>query len=276
MPSIGRPQNLVKNSFKDIKMAPRKEDVSARLNELTGKEGSSGIKYINAEDHNKMGKDEFLKLLTVQLSHQDPLKPVDQKQMAADLAQFSSLEQLSNMNNKLDNMNGNAPSEKKFYGASFLGKKVITSGTTIKLDSEKGPGPLDLPFALSKPARNILIRVMDKKGQTISEIKKENVHKGNHVLSWDGKSLDGSKAGDGDYSFRVLAWDENMSQFDGETKTQGLVTGVYFENGDTVLKVDGDKRIFLHDVESFLIPGNNKNNTAQKAALAAFKQSKEQ
>ena len=85
-----------------------------------------------------MGKDEFLKLLTVQLQNQDPLKPVDQKKFAADLAQFSQLEQLANMNTKLDSMNENVPVESKFYGASFLGKIVTTSGSTIMHDGKPG------------------------------------------------------------------------------------------------------------------------------------------
>jgi len=46
---------------------------------------------------NQMGKDEFLKLLATQLSHQDPLNPMDNTQMMAQLAQFSALEQMNNV-----------------------------------------------------------------------------------------------------------------------------------------------------------------------------------
>ena len=49
-----------------------------------------------------MGKDEFLKLLTVQLKNQDPMNPMEQGKMAAELAQFSQLEQLSNLNTSFD------------------------------------------------------------------------------------------------------------------------------------------------------------------------------
>jgi len=50
----------------------------------------------------KMGKDEFLKLLVAQMRHQDPLDPMDGQQMAAQLAQFSSVEQLVTANDRLD------------------------------------------------------------------------------------------------------------------------------------------------------------------------------
>jgi flagellar basal-body rod modification protein FlgD len=51
---------------------------------------------------NQMGKDAFLQLLTTQLAHQDPTAPQDNAQMIAQLAQFSTLEQLTQMNSKLD------------------------------------------------------------------------------------------------------------------------------------------------------------------------------
>ena len=46
----------------------------------------------------KLGKDEFLKLLVAQLTNQDPMNPADGQQMAAQLAQFSSVEQLQSAN----------------------------------------------------------------------------------------------------------------------------------------------------------------------------------
>ncbi|MCK4306901.1 flagellar hook capping protein, partial [candidate division WOR-3 bacterium] len=48
-----------------------------------------------------MGKDEFLKLLTIQLKYQDPLQPMGNTEFLAQLAQFTSLEQLMNMNGNL-------------------------------------------------------------------------------------------------------------------------------------------------------------------------------
>ena len=70
---------------------------------------------------NSLGKDAFLKLLTVQMSHQDPLAPMDNRDMIAQLAQFSSVEQMTEVNKNLDSM-------KTFYssqtGYSMLGKSV--------------------------------------------------------------------------------------------------------------------------------------------------------
>ncbi len=51
-----------------------------------------------------MGKDEFVKLLVAQMSNQDPLNPMDGKDLAVQLAQFSNVEQLLNINSKLDEL----------------------------------------------------------------------------------------------------------------------------------------------------------------------------
>ena len=77
--------------------------------------------YDRNPTQNSLGKDAFLKLLTVQMSHQDPLSPMDNKDMIAQLAQFSSVEQMTEVNKNLESM-------KNFYssqtGYSMLGKSV--------------------------------------------------------------------------------------------------------------------------------------------------------
>ena len=148
MPEMGEPTSVSRNSFSNIGMKRTRQLVTNSISWPEIMKFKMGVKYVDSKKHNKMGKDEFLKLLTVQLQNQDPLKPVDQKKFAADLAQFSQLEQLANMNTKLDSMNENVPVESKFYGASFLGKIVTTSGSTIMHDGK--PGAKAISFDLPK------------------------------------------------------------------------------------------------------------------------------
>jgi len=68
-----------------------------------------------------LGRDEFLKLLTVQMSHQDPLSPMDSKDMIAQLAQFSSLEQMTQVNSTLESLTSYYAEQNSY---AMLGRSV--------------------------------------------------------------------------------------------------------------------------------------------------------
>ena len=72
---------------------------------------------------NAIGKDAFLNLLVTQLQHQDPTKPMDDTAFLAQLAQFSSLEQLQSMNSSLTTI-------ANFYTALGTGSTTGSSGTS--------------------------------------------------------------------------------------------------------------------------------------------------
>jgi flagellar basal-body rod modification protein FlgD len=86
-----------------------------------------------------LGKDEFLKLLVAQMKHQDPMKPMDGQEMAAQLAQFSSVEQLVNINTKLDaQATGNASmiaATNNATAMNAIGRETISIGNEIELSS---------------------------------------------------------------------------------------------------------------------------------------------
>ncbi len=252
MAMMGRP--LAANNFSQIKMHAESGPVE-----------KTDPRYVDRRTHNQMGKDEFLKLFTHQLSHQDPTNPLDSKQLGSDLAQYASLEQMTSINQKLEALKNNSSTEGKFYAASFLGRQVTTAGTTIDY---AGEGSTMIPFSLPQNAAKAIIRIYDQNGQIVAQDEVENLPAGEHRFAWDGVSNDGAKAAAGTYTISVDAWDATMANFKGETKAVGKVTGVTFEQGQPVLILDGKKRVFLRDVESFQINDDNKGlttNTAQNA-----------
>ena len=94
-----------------------------------------------------LGKDDFMKLLLAQLKNQDPLKPLDGTDFAAQLAQFSSLEQLSNMNTELKNLSVNQMTMNYAQSVNLIGKNVVTnSGNSLTVNGSS----TDLNYILAK------------------------------------------------------------------------------------------------------------------------------
>lgn len=267
MPGMGKPRIGVKNNFSNIGMK-KPVDKGELLNKLSGYTEKS--RFVDASKHNKMGKDGFLKLLANQLANQDPTNPMDQKKFAADLAQFSQLEQLTNLNKKFEGMSKNDSMEKKFFAASFLGKEVTTKGTSI--DLRNSGDKASIPFVLDRDAKKVMIRMFDAKNNLIGQIDKEGLGKGSHRVEWNGVALDNTPAIKGKYRIEIRGWDQNLEPFQGETRSSGIVTGVSFENGETVFKLDGKKSVSLRDVENFQVPVHNSNMKATNTNKNAAKQ----
>lgn len=114
----------------------------ARLNmqvDTLNKKNMIGGRQIN----NSLGKDDFLKLLITQMSHQDPTSPMENTEFIAQMAQFSSLEQITNMNAEFSRMNTMLASSQ---AAGFLGKTVefdlngaVTSGVVDAVTCGSNP-----------------------------------------------------------------------------------------------------------------------------------------
>ncbi len=254
MAEIGRPVSPQEMQYKQVTMGPRKlagtkseaqmrEDI---INKATGRKPTNEVFKEGA--HNQMGKDEFLKLLTFQLQHQDPMNPMDQSKMTGELAQFSQLEQLSNLNKKFDEGNKAQGMQDKFYAASFVGKKIVTTGSSIHLKNSGDPG--DVLFKLDGDASKVMVRVLDEKNNVMGEIWKDGMSQGSHQVTWDGVALDGSPAVKGTYRAQVKAWDNMGNEVGTRTEATGTVQSVMFDEGEPVLTVNGQK-VYLRDVQSF-------------------------
>jgi len=87
-----------------------------------------------------IGKEDFLKLLVAQLKYQDPLNPQDPSEFVSELAQFSSLEQLTNLNSSMDTMTTQSNTTQ---WVSAIGKKVAVTSTSLSKGDEVIISPAD-------------------------------------------------------------------------------------------------------------------------------------
>ena len=189
-----------------------------------------------------MDKDDFLKLLVAKLSHQDPLDPMADEDFVAQLAQFSSLEQLSNMNKNLEQ-----DIQWNYMLSQTISNTMATSliGRTIRADSstlyiEEG-GAADIAINLDRPASELTITIRDENGRVVRTLTERDVDQGDHTINWDGTDDTGSPVVAGPYTVEVSATDVNGNTFTPDQFLEGEVTGVTYRDGMALLNVDGQQ-----------------------------------
>jgi flagellar basal-body rod modification protein FlgD len=191
-----------------------------------------------------MGKDAFLKLLITQLQHQDPLNPADSTEFTSQLAQFSSLEQLSNVNDNLAELKLYQASINNAQAVSFIGKDIISKGKSLQVTSGQ---PVACEFELTSAAKQVVVSIYDAAGNFVRDIQGTALAAGKQSLSWDAKDRNGNTVPDGAYTFEVQATGASGEKLDVTTYSKGTVTGVTFEDGITYLIV-GRSKVAIGDV----------------------------
>ena len=126
----------------------------------------------------------FLKLLTTQLKTQDPTAPVDNAQMAAQMAQFSTVAGISEMNASLKTMASDVTTSRFGNAASLIGRAaLVKSGAAAAMSNGAYAGEIALPT----DAKALAINLVNADGQTVYSHDFGAKSAGAVAWSWDGK-----------------------------------------------------------------------------------------
>jgi flagellar basal-body rod modification protein FlgD len=150
-----------------------------------------------------MGKDDFLSLLVAQLKNQDPLEPEDPTAFTAQLAQFSSLEQLANLNTTMEGLTTAQANSARLSSLSLIGKDITYNGSTVTLEGK----PVEIGYQLDGTASSVTLSIQDANGKTVRTIQAADTElkAGNHFISWDGKDQEGNLLANGKYTLVLQA-----------------------------------------------------------------------
>jgi flagellar basal-body rod modification protein FlgD len=199
-----------------------------------------------------MGKDEFLKLLTVQLKYQDPLDPMDGKDMAADLAQFSGLEQLLNINEQLEAQQGNYESlltaMNTSVAMSAIGKTVMAAGDHVVL-AEDAQGVLDGKVTADIATGGVAkLTLLDGSGREVGSRTLGLVKAGGQQTFDIGSAASGVSK-EGAYRYRITVTDSSGKDVPQQTYTVGVADGMSWGEGGAARLTVGP---LLIDVRSII------------------------
>jgi len=181
-------------------------------------------------------QDDFLKLLIAQLQNQDPLAPMDNQEFAAQLAQFNSLGQLIEINDKLGALQNGQGSMGQYNAASLIGKEISSAGNKVNLSSGS---PATIGYQLGANAARVVIRVFNGAGVLVRQIDAGARGSGDQSVLWDGKDGTGKALGAGVYGFEIDAFDGAGKKVPASGKVQGVVTGIRLDGAEPVLEVGG-------------------------------------
>jgi len=209
--------------------------------------------YDPGESSTAMGKDDFLTLLITQLQNQDPLNPADSTEYTAQLAQFSSLEQLSNVNANLEYMQLYQASINNAQAVSFIGKEIIALGDEIQVEQGQAEA---CRFELSGDASGVVVNIYDAGGKLVKAIEQGGMDAGRQTVAWDGTDQNGNTVADGNYTFEVMAVDAADQDVAAVTYSSGLVEGVTFIEGRTYFLV-GNQKIPISDIVEVVQPDSS-------------------
>jgi flagellar basal-body rod modification protein FlgD len=209
--------------------AASQADLIARLN--AGSSDAKGDKVLSSATEQN---DRFLKLLTTQLTNQDPLNPMDNAQMTSQMAQISTVSGLEQLNASMTALSGQFVQLQAMQGASLVGRGVMATGDTLTLRGGVAQGGFEIAAASSQTS----VEVLNASGQVVKTVSLGASPAGRHPFTFKANDL----AADGAYTFRVVAQSgktpldasEMVSDQVKAVNTSGKTLTLELANGKTV------------------------------------------
>jgi flagellar basal-body rod modification protein FlgD len=216
--------------------------MSINLESIAG--STVGATEAAADNSQGLGKDDFLNLLIAQLSNQNPLEPMDGSDFVAQLAQFSSVEQLTQINDGLELLALGQAGLITAQTINLVGKTVSFPGGEVNLEAGKG---VELEYEISRPASSVDVVIKDSQGRSVKTMELGITASGSHKIDWDGLDDDGDVVPPGTYTVEVEAIDADGTAISVDLFSVGRVTAIHFEQGIPYIMV-GDIEVIASDI----------------------------
>ncbi|MEA2060964.1 MAG: FlgD immunoglobulin-like domain containing protein [Thermodesulfobacteriota bacterium] len=187
------------------------------------------------EKEDTLGRQDFLTMLVTQLEHQDPLNPMEGSDFSAQLAQFSSLEQLMNLNKTMETMasafqSGSSESDL----GSMIGREVTGEVDAVEVaDGEFFGGD----YTISEPG-DVMVQISDASGNVIRSLFPGQKSAGSYNINWDGTDNNGNTVADGSYKYSILV-NSGYGYTEMPTTVIGKVDSIVYNEGKAYLQVNG-------------------------------------
>ncbi|MBN3003174.1 flagellar basal-body rod modification protein FlgD [Chromobacterium alkanivorans] len=210
---------------------------------VNGSKSNSGVVGSSASDIQST----FLKLFVAQMRSQDPMNPMDNSQMTAQMAQISQVGGIQQLNQSMQALIGAQAASQSLMASSMIGKKVLVAGSDLPKPPDGGTSPAGV--LLNGPAQTVKVSVKDANGNVVRTMTIDKPVAGVNTFSWDGKNDKGEVVPAGKYSFSA---DVTQASANGSTTAVAYntqtVTAVAWDQGVPELVLPDGSRAQLGDV----------------------------
>ena len=199
-----------------------------------------------------LNRDAFLRLLVAQLKHQDPLKPQDNSEFVAELAQFSSLEQSMGINDRLDLLAAQNSGLANAQAVGLVGSIATVRGSMVTVDGTGTGTPV--AFNQSAETASTVVTIRDQNGRVVRTLDLGAREKGLIRITWDGRDEAGIIQPEGTYVVSVAAENDVGGAVSVSQETSGKITQVSFDKGYPVLQLDNGLSVPVSDLLKVTVP----------------------
>ncbi|MBZ7935581.1 flagellar basal body rod modification protein [Campylobacter sp. B0100352/1] len=232
---------------------------------------SSNNSGIVSNPNATLDKDAFLKLLLIELQHQDPTDPMDSDKMLTQTSQLSALEMQQNTNTTMQKMVETMQKLSASFSTSMstsaigaIGKMATVNNNTIKLTGSDEVIALKMYLPEDSDNKGLTLEIYDKNNKLVYSEKSsegQEVSKGLFTLEWPGRNNDGVYAGDGEYSVKVVYNNKNGEKI---TANYGSypIESIKFVDGVAYAKMGG-QYVSFDDIAEISDYKTSSNSTVQ-------------
>lgn len=214
------------------------------MSTISSTSGTSGASSTTTHS-TTLNQADFMTILLAQLKFQDPNNPMDDKEMAAQLVQYSSLQMLTNINGNLATLVSNSSSTSVSAGVNYIGKSIKSTGYNLTVSNSSVS---TLYYSLGEAVTGATANVYDSSGDIISSTSLGSKAAGNYTYVWNGKDTNGNKCANGTYGIIINAVNAAGDKVVVQSEISGVVTGVKSSGGKTYLELQDGRTVDLSNV----------------------------
>ena len=198
-------------------------------------DGSGAVAGAATRDYSEIGELDFMTLLVAQIKNQDPMSPMDNAEFTGQITQFTMLDELQSMTQKLDENLMMSASLNNTAMLGLVGKNITVEGDSVQVED----GQVSINALACDGPGTAEIEIKDENGNVVRTIH-QTVKQGLNDITWDGLLEDEGLAPDGDYTMSVKVTNQDTA-VSSITLMTGPVEGLRYDNNVGVVTIGGEE-----------------------------------